>query len=133
MKALSIGFNYYEYPEGIASLEEFVQFLKDNYYSFIKLKQWQTDKCCYPYFIESEYEWVYLNVAQLREVSETREDVTVLPMEEYVERLKKVVAEKCVHCEGYYEDCEGDNLEGHYSMIILDGQCYSYKKVKSSE
>ena len=74
MKAISIGFNYYEYPEGIASLEEFVQFLKDNYYSFIKLKQWQTDKCCYPYFIESEYEWVYLNVAQLREVSETRED-----------------------------------------------------------
>ena len=37
MKAISIGFNYYEYPEDIASLEEFVQFLKDNYYSF-KLK-----------------------------------------------------------------------------------------------
>ena len=131
MKALQIFYDYYEYPAGISNIDAFAAYLQDNYHSFIKLKQWQTDNCCPPYFIESEYKWVYLNVARIQDVCETEDDVTVLSKEEYTERLRQIVATKCVHCVNYFEDCEGDNLQGHWGMISLDGKCRSYKKAET--
>lgn len=128
MKALQIFYDYYEYPDGITNLDDFVKYLQENYHSFIKLKQWQTENCCLPYFIESEYTWVYLNVARIQDVCETEEDVTVLSKEEYTERLQQIVATKCVHCVNYFEDCEGDNLRGHWGNISLDGKCRGYKE-----
>ena len=130
MKALQICYDFYEYPDGITNIDDLVNYLQANYHSFIKLKQWQTENCCLPYFIESEYTWVYLNVAQIKDVCETREDIKVLSREKYTERLRQIVESKCINCVNYFEDCEGDNLQGHWGNINLNGECRGYKKME---
>lgn len=129
MKGIKFDYgDYYEFPEGIDSIEEFVSYLNEHYHSFIKLKEYLTDNCSPPYFIETEWEWRYLNVAQIGRVSLA--EINLLSKEEYERRLTDVVAKKCVNCERYEEDIVGDNLDGHRTMISLDGECYGYKKAK---
>ncbi len=72
--------------------------------------------------------YVYLNISKMDIISE--EDATVLTRAEYDCRLKQVVAEKCVHCSRYSEDCEDDDLHGHRGMISLDGVCCMFDKIE---
>ena len=129
MKGIKIDYgDFYEFPEGINSLDAFVSYLNEHYHSFIRLKEYLTDNCREPYFIETEWEWRYLNVAQIGRVAEA--EMHLLSKEEYERRLAEVVACKCVNCERYEDDMAGDNLEGHRTMISLDGECYGYSKIK---
>ena len=124
MKGIRINYgDFYEFPEGITSIDEFVDYLNEHYHSFIKLKEFLTNNCCEPYFIESEWEWRYLNIAEIRYVRET--EMHLLSKEEYERRLAEVVLQKCINCKHYEEDFLGDNLEGHRTMISLDGECRS--------
>ena len=71
MKGIKIDYgDFYAFPEGIESIEEFVGYLNSHYHSFIRLKEYLTDNCREPYFIESEWAWRYLNVAQIGRVAE---------------------------------------------------------------
>ena len=127
MKGIRINYgDFYEFPEGITSIDEFVDYLNEHYHSFIKLKEFLTNNCCEPYFIESEWEWRYLNIAEIRYVRET--EMHLLSKEEYERRLAEVVLGKCVNCKHYEEDFFGDNLEGHRTMISLDGDCDGFEK-----
>ncbi len=128
MKILSIDYDYYEYPQNINSLEEFIRLLETSNSAFIKLTQFQTENCCYPYFVKEDVSEIYLNISKMDHIQE--EEVTVLTREVYDARLRKIVASKCVHCEQYSEDCEGDNLTGHRSMISLDGECSMFRKAE---
>lgn len=127
MKVLKCNDEYISYPDGISDVEAFVRYLNENYHSFLKVKRWQEENCRAPYFIESEWEYLYLNIAYIREVTEA--EITILSREEYDRRLRQIVAKKCVYCESYEEDCKGDNLKGHREHISLDGDCYFYSKV----
>ncbi len=126
MKILEIDFDLYKFPEQISSIEEFIQYADENYNSFIPMVQYQTENCVFPYLIEEEVKTVYLNVAKMDKIC--AEDATVLCRAEYNARLEKVIKQKCVNCEHYEEDFDGDNIHGHGDMISLDGKCLMYEK-----
>ena len=48
--------------------------------------------------------------------------------DEYIERLKSVIKEKCINCEYYIDDCD---FESHLEKIDLDGNCYGFERKKS--
>lgn len=126
MKIIEIDYAYYSYPKGITNIKQFVDFLNNNYNSFIELSQFITDNCGYPYFISEDVKTVYMNVSAIKNVSE--DEITVLSREEYETRLLQVVKEKCVDCVHYEEDMQGDNLIGHREKLTLDGECWGYEK-----
>lgn len=126
MKVLAIDYDFFKYPDGIRTTQEFAKFLNDNYNSFIKFTQFDTENCVDPYFVDTEVKEVYLNIANINSFSE--HDVTILTREEYDKRLAKVVKEKCKTCISYRENKENDNLIGHRCNISLDGECFFYEK-----
>lgn len=126
MKVLFIDYDYFNYPEGITCIKDFVDYANKNYNSFIELTKFNTENCTFPYLVENETTQVYLNIARLNEIRE--EEATILTRLEYDARLKKVVEEKCVDCVHYKEELNGDNLVGHRSRISLDGKCFGFEK-----
>ncbi len=128
MKILNIDYDFFKYPDGINSIDEFIDYLEDSDSYFIKLTQLVADNCRFPYFVEEDVKELYLGIPNITKIIEVQ--ATILPRAEYEERLKKIVAEKCVHCENYTEDCEGDNLKGHRDTITLDGDCYIFREKK---
>ena len=46
----------------------------------------------------------------------------------YEEKLKKVIAEKCVHCVNYSKDTCEEDFKSHIEHIDLNGECWSYEK-----
>lgn len=121
MKTISINYDFYELPREFDSLEDFVGYLEQQKSMFIKLKQFQTNECVFPYLVAEDVKDIYLNISRMDMIKE--EDATVLTRAEYDSRLKRLVAEKCIHCSHYSEACEGDNLNGHRDSISLDGAC----------
>lgn len=128
MKLLEIDYNYYQFPQGITTVKEFVEHLSDKYHSFIPMMQYQTDDCVFPYLIQEEIIEVYMNVAKIDKFNEV--EATVLCRKDYDSLLDKVVKQKCVNCMHFQEeeDSEGDNLKGHRDKISLDGECWGYDK-----
>lgn len=128
MKAIYIDHEYYQFPDGIQSIEQFAKFLNENYNSFIKLTQYSDENCREPYFIEEETLEKYLNVSDINFFHE--KEITLLSKTEYDERLTKIVKEKCVNCENYIEDGAELDLKGHRNKISLDGECFFYSKIE---
>lgn len=125
MKVLSIDYCYYKFPENISDLDEFLNFIESSTNKFIKLDEFQTENCVPPYYILEETLEVSLNISQMRRIC--AEDIIVLARDEYKERLQKVVNEKCKTCDHYFQSGEGDNLDGHWGKISLDGECCEYE------
>ena len=118
---------YYKLPDGIESVKEFVSYLNGHYNSFVELWQFIEEGCSAPYFIEEELktEKQYVNVATIHRVAEGV--VTVLSRCEYEEKLRKVVSEKCIHCQNYVDDGCTD-LGSYFEKINLDGYCPGFEK-----
>ena len=129
MKLLNIDWNYYEFPDGIKTIEEFIAFVNDNPHKFIELTEFSEKNCVYPYFIREETETVYLNVANIDRISEF--DGKVLLRVEYERKLRELVKKKCMDC--VYFEGDPDNLDGHYDCMRLDGHCGRYKKKEEDE
>lgn len=131
MKVLLLdNYKYYLYPEGFTSLEQFANYTNKHYNEFIKMTQLRTDNCCPPYFIKEDAITIYINFSTVESICET-EIKGIIPKDDYKERLKKIVAEKCVHCTYYtYLPDPDENLGGHWKNISLDGECYSFDPVK---
>lgn len=121
-----------KFPRGINNIKEFVNYLNENYNSFIELVIFKEDGCIPPYFIEEDLktETVYINPSNIREVRES--EIYILSREEYAEKLTKVIQQKCIHCVNYEEHSQGDNLNGHWENISLDGECYGFKQKKNN-
>ena len=126
--ALIDNVQYCEFPKGINNITEFIEFLNENYHSFIELEFLIEEGCVAPFYIEEDLkiEKQYWNPSNIRLVKEA--EAYILRRWEYEEKLKKVVSEKCVDCVHYQEDAEGDNLKGHREKISLDGECWGYEK-----
>ncbi len=126
MKALSLDYRYFVYPEGISSLEQFIDYANKHFNEFIKLTELCTENCREPYFIKEDIKTVYINLSTVESIDEI-EIKAIISKAEYTERLKKIVAEKCVHCTNYTELADPDkNLGGHWNNISLDGECYGF-------
>ena len=128
--ALINNVQYCKFPENISNLKEFIEFLNKNYHSFVELQTLIEEGCVAPFYIEEDLrtEKQYCNPALIRHVREA--EVSILRRWEYEEKLKKVIAEKCVHCVNYSEDaCEMDR-KSHIEHIDLNGECYGYEKKK---
>ncbi len=66
----------------------------------------------------------YFNPSNIRLIQES--EVSILRRWEYEEKLKKIIADKCVHCVNYTEDvCEQD-FKSHIEHIDLNGECYGF-------
>jgi len=126
--ALIDNIQYCKFPKGINNITEFIEFLNENYHSFIELEFLIEEGCVAPFYIEEDLkiEKQYWNPSNIRLVKEA--EASILRRWEYEEKLKKVVSEKCVDCVHYQEDSEGDNLKGHREKISLDGECWGYEK-----
>lgn len=134
MKKLNVALinnvQYCKFPNGINKIENFIGFLNENYHSFVELEFFIEEGCVAPFYIEEDLkiEKQYWNPSNIRLVKEA--EISILPRWEYEEKLKKVIAEKCVHCVNYSEDtCEQD-LKSHIEHIDLNGECYGYEKKK---
>ena len=128
--ALINNVQYCKFPKGINNITEFIEFLNENYHSFVELEFLIEEGCVAPFYIEEDLkiEKQYWNPSNIRLVKEA--EVSILRRWEYEEKLKKVIAEKCVHCVNYSEDvCEQD-LKSHIEHIDLNGECYGYEKKK---
>ncbi len=129
MKILAIDYDYYYYPEGIASIDDFITYVNEHYNSFVKLTRFETANCAFPYFIDEDVAEVYINISTIKSFYEA--EVTVLPRGEYDARLAQVIKDKCVNCTHYEEDLDGDNLLGHRGQITLDGECWNFERKTS--
>lgn len=123
MKLLEIDYNYYSFPDGIDSLEAFIEYANQHYHSFVKMKIYEENKCVFPHLIEDEYKEVYVNIGQADKISEV--EVTLLPRKEYDRRLLEVVKKKCVSCE-HFTGIELDDATRE--KLSLDGECFRYEK-----
>lgn len=121
--------NYCKFPEGIDNIKDFVGFLNQRYNSFVELEMLVENSCVAPHFIEGKTEKQYWNPLLIRCIKES--EVYLYTQDEYDEKLKEVIACKCVHCVNYSEDvCEQD-FESHREHISLDGECYGFEKKKN--
>ncbi len=118
--------NYIKYPNGINTIEEFVEFINNRFNSFVKLEVFSEENCVAPYFIEDKIGVEYFNTTLIRRITE--EEIHILTENEYAERLEKVIAEKCIHCVNYSENACKEDMESHREHINLDGECYGFEK-----
>lgn len=120
------GVNYYKFPEGISDIKEFMAYLNRNYNSFVELEILLEEGCVAPYFIEDKTEIQYWNPSLIRVIKES--ECYICTEDEYDEKLKEVIAQKCVYCVNYSDDgCEQD-LASHREHISLNGECYGFAK-----
>ena len=129
MKILQLDNNYFRFPEGIKTVEEFIEFVNNSSQKFIKMTMLSEEHSVAPYFIEEEQKTVYVNPLQVTIIEEINGKVMLRV--EYERRLRQVVREKCLDCVNFQGD--PDNLDGHYERLCLDGRCWSYEKRDEDE
>ncbi len=54
MKILELDYDYYNFPQCITTIEDFIEYINNKYSSFIPMIQYQIDNCSFPYLIEEE-------------------------------------------------------------------------------
>ena len=123
-KLLQLDTNYYRFPEGIKTADEFAEFANNSSQKFVKLTMYSEEHCMEPYFIEEDKRTVWVNLAQINFIEEI--EGKVMLRVEYERRLREVVRERCLDCVHYAGD--PDDLDGHYDRLRLDGRCWSYEK-----
>lgn len=128
--ALINNVQYCKFPNGISNIKAFIEYLNENYNSFVELEFLIEEGCVAPFYIEEDLitEKQYWNPSNIQLIKAA--EVSILRRWEYEEKLKKVISEKCVHCVNYSEDtCEQD-FKSHIEHIDLNGECYGYEKKK---
>ncbi len=128
--ALINNVHYCRFPDGITDIESFIEYLNKNYNSFVELECYIEEGCVAPFFIEEDLktEKQYFNPSSIRLIKEN--EISILRRCEYEEKLKKVIADKCIHCVNYIDDvCEQD-FKSHIEHIDLNGECYGFETKK---
>ena len=124
MKLLKLDENYYRFPKGIETVDEFVEFVNNCSCKFIKMIMLSDEHSVAPYFIEEDQKTVYVNPLQVNIIEEINGKVMLRV--EYERKLREVVNEKCLDCVNF--EGNPDDLGGHYENLCLDGTCWAYKK-----
>lgn len=129
MKILQLDDSYFRFPDGMDSVEEFVDFVNSDSPKFTKMIMLSDDHSVAPYFIEEERKVVHVNCSQVKVIEEI--DGHVMPRAEYKRRLLDVVRKKCVTCAHF--NGNSDELVGHYERLRLDGYCWGYEKMQDDD
>ena len=124
MRLLLIDHLYYKYPDGIDSLEEFINYINTSKTKFVKMTELPEDHCVAPYFICEDAKTVYLNFAGVSRIEEISGKIMLRI--EYERKLKEVVRTKCHDCVHFGGDF--DDLDGHCDTLSLAGDCCLYRK-----
>lgn len=122
MKVLYIDYEYYAYPEGVSTLDEFVNMLENNNRKFLKMKRLFEVGCVSPYFIIEEMQDVYISVSGINEIFEA--EIVVMEEKEYLKMLENVKKKRCSLC-AEKEDCFKNEKELR-EKLCLDGSCDEY-------
>ena len=93
MKILQLDNNYFRFPDGIKTVEEFVEFVNNSSQKFIKMTMLSEEHSVAPYFIEEDQKTVYVNPLQVTIIEEINGKVMLRI--EYERRLREVISEKC--------------------------------------
>ena len=123
MKTILHNGSYYQYPDGIGTLVEFIMYINQNKGEYIPLIRYEIENCVYPYFISEDTKKVYINFGA-GEIEEA--EIKVLPNSEYEKRLLKCIEEVCKDCANYIE---GEDIKSHRGKLSLDGECYFKQKI----
>ena len=107
MKLLQLDTNYYRFPEGIKTAEEFAEFANNCGQKFVKMTMYSEEHCMEPYFIEEDKKTVWVNLSQITFIEEINGKVMLRV--EYERKLREVVREKCLDCVNFQGD--PDNLD----------------------
>ena len=129
IKLLQLDSNYYRFPEGIKTADEFAEYANSSGQKFVKLTLYSGEHSVEPYFIEEDKRAIWVNLSQITYIEEI--DGEVLSRIDYERRLREVVRRKCLDCVNFQGD--PDNLDGHYERLCLDGRCWSYEKRDDNE
>ena len=130
MKLLQLDTNYYRFPEGIKTAEEFAEFANNCGQKFVKMTMYSEEHCMEPYFIEEDKKTVWVNLSQITFIEEINGKVMLRV--EYERKLREVVRQRCLAC--VYFKGDPDNVDGHYDRLRLDGHCWGYeKKIEDEE
>ncbi|MBP5694559.1 MAG: hypothetical protein J6X03_03815, partial [Bacilli bacterium] len=84
-KLLKLDINYYRFPEGIKTADEFAKFANNSSQKFVKLTMYSDEHCVEPYFIEEDKRTTWVNLSQITVIEEI--DGEVLPRIDYEYRL----------------------------------------------
>ena len=129
MKLLQLDTNYYRFPEGIKTAEDFAEFANNCGQKFVKMTMYSEEHCMEPYFIEEDKKTVWVNLSQITFIEEINGKVMLRV--EYERKLREVVRQRCLDC--VYFKGDPDNLDGHYDRLRLDGHCWGYEKKAEDE
>ena len=129
IKLLQLDSNYYRFPEGINTADEFAEYANNSGQKFVKLTLYSGEHSVEPYFIEEDKRTIWVNLSQITYIEEI--DGEVLSRIDYERRLRQVVRQKCLDCVNFQGD--PDNLDGHYERLCLDGRCWGYEKRDEGE
>ena len=124
IQLIQLDSNYYRFPEGIKTADEFAEYANSSGQKFVKLTLYSGEHSMEPYFIEEDKRTIWVNLSQITYIEEI--DGEVLSRIDYERRLREVVRQKCLDCVNFQGD--PDNLDGHYERLCLDGKCWSYEK-----
>lgn len=116
---------YCKYPEGIDNIKDFVDCMNEHYNSFVELEIFEEKDCVDPYFIEGKTQIKYFNPSRIMRIEEA--EIHVCSESEYEQKLKDVIANKCINCAHFIDDDELD-WKSHRNNINLDGVCYSFER-----
>ncbi len=130
MKVLEIDYDMFIYPEGISTPAEFAEYLEKNRGKFVEMKYYSTHNCVAPYYIDEEVSVKYINASMVSSFGES--DITVMPREEYDEKLNAMISQKCVNCANYCVNCanyiDDGNDENIHGRLCLDGTCWGFEQ-----
>ena len=93
MKVLFIDGEYFYYPKTVRNFEEFGDFLKKHYSSFVKLTKLSDDRTVPPFFIDEYSKEAYVNIQRINIVEEV--EVSVMTKEDYKTSLNNAIDEVC--------------------------------------
>jgi hypothetical protein len=131
MKILILDGMPFMYPEDISNMDDFIDYANENFYRFIPMNELSLENCVYPYFVEDDIKVRYINMSLVKSIFE--DEVELLSRYEYDERLKDLQSEICINCKNYYDDPDGDNLDGHRDEMRLDGFCPNFEPINGDD
>lgn len=121
MKVLFINGEYFYYPKGVSNFEEFGDYLRENYNTFVKLTRLSDERIVPPFFIDEYTKETYVNIQKIDFVEET--EVSVMTKDDYKTSLNNAIDEVCAGCDNYLcrtKSCECGEIQNN---LCLNGIC----------
>lgn len=111
----------YLYPEGINTLEEFIEYAENADSIFLEIRKLDEDFSFDPYYIAGKEKQMFINIANVESVQET--SVEILTQEEYDARIMPIIDELCTECMFDGDPDMGcDSVENKRDKIDIDSR-----------